>query len=106
MYAGPAGRVAFLVGLIFGRIFGVKVWAGLLRGRIVGLRQMVGLVVGAALHCGRRSWIARSFVEDGQAFLRRMSHMVGLSLGVRVAQRLLHWWWCWGCLTLRPPQKW
>ncbi len=58
MYAGPASRVAFLVGLLFGMIFGVEVWVGLLRGRIVGLGWVVGLVVGAALHCGRRSWIA------------------------------------------------
>ena len=102
MYAGPAGRVVFLVGLLLGRIVGLKVWA-VLRGRIVGLRQMVGLVVGAALHCGRRSWTACSFVEDGQAFLGQMSHKVGLSLGVGVAQRLLRWWWCWVWLALCPP---
>ncbi len=59
MYAGPASRVAFLVGLIFGRIVGVKVWVDLLLGRIVGLGRMVGVAVGATLHCGCRSWIAR-----------------------------------------------
>jgi hypothetical protein len=59
MYAGPAGRVEFLVGLLVGRIFGVKVWVGLLLGRIVGLGRVVGVAIGAALHCGRRSWIAR-----------------------------------------------
>jgi hypothetical protein len=32
MNAGPAGRVAFLVGLLVGRIVGVKVWVGLLLG--------------------------------------------------------------------------
>ncbi len=58
MYAGPAGRVVFLVGLLVGRIVGVKIWASLLRGRIVGLGRVVGVVVGATLHCGRRSWIA------------------------------------------------
>jgi hypothetical protein len=59
MYAGPASRVEFLVGLIVGRIVGVKVWVGLLHGQIVGLRRMVGVAVGAAQLCRRRSWIAR-----------------------------------------------
>ncbi len=59
MNAWPAGRVVLLVGLLVGRIVGVKVWVGLLLGQIVGLGQMVGVAVGAALHCGRRSWIAR-----------------------------------------------
>jgi hypothetical protein len=51
MYAGPAGRVAFLVGLLFGSI--------------VGLRRVIGLAVGATLHCGAGHGLLMLLVVDG-----------------------------------------
>jgi hypothetical protein len=106
MYAGPAGRVAVLVGLLFGRVVGVKVWVGLLLGKIVGLGRMVGVAVGVALHCGHRSRIARVACVVVRAFLGRMGHKVGQLLGVGVVQGLLCWWWRWAHLALCSPQKW
>ncbi len=103
MYAGPAGRVAFLVGLLVGRIVGVKVWVGLLLGQILGLGQVVGVAVGAALHCGRRSWggtvdwsgscpeVVVLVVALGSSGSLSSSKMVkGLLL------RVWHWWM--GCI--------